>query len=49
MKYLIFVLFMVFVTGCSTMDGLRTDVADGVEWVGDKIRPESDQETDGQN
>ena len=46
MKYL-FLITLLLATGCSTVDGFRTDVADGVEWVGDKIRPESEQENNG--
>jgi len=25
--------------GCATVDGMRTDVGNGVTWVGDKIKP----------
>jgi hypothetical protein len=28
-----------FLTGCATVDGMRTDVGNGVTWVGDKIKP----------
>lgn len=28
-----------FLTGCATVDGMRTDMGNGVHWVGDKIMP----------
>jgi predicted small secreted protein len=39
MKTLAILLILAFLTGCATVDGMRTDVGNGVETVADWIKP----------
>ena len=42
-KILFMIIGVVSLTGCATVDGMRTDVGNGVTWVGDKIKPCTNQ------
>ena len=44
MKPILFATVFLFLTGCATVDGMRTDVATGVTKVADWIKPCETQE-----